>query len=71
MLIKSFWELHDPTQRNRQGNDKGNNYRSTLYYTNAEQKAVFKRRIKPQLQYNHGNKCNLKKQYQLQKKEQL
>jgi len=40
MLIKSFWELHDPTQGNRQGNDKGNNYRSALYYTNAEQKAV-------------------------------
>jgi len=40
MLIKSFWELHDPTQGNRQGNDKGDNYRSALYYTNAEQKAV-------------------------------
>jgi len=39
-LIKSFWELHDPTQGNRQGNDKGNNYRSALYYTNDTQKAV-------------------------------
>jgi len=37
-LIKSFWELHNPTQGNRQGNDKGNNYRSALYYTNDEQK---------------------------------
>lgn len=40
MLIKSFWELHDPTQGNRQGNDKGNNYRSALYYTNETQKAL-------------------------------
>jgi len=39
-LIKSFWELHDPTQGNRQGNDKGNNYRSALYYTNNAQKVL-------------------------------
>ncbi len=36
-LIKSFWELHDPTQVNGQGNDIGNNYRSAIYYTNANQ----------------------------------
>jgi peptide methionine sulfoxide reductase msrA/msrB len=41
-LIKSFWELHDPTQGNRQGNDRGNNYRSALYYTNDTQKDVAK-----------------------------
>ena len=40
MLIKSFWELHDPTQGNRQGNDRGTNYRSALYYTNDAQKNV-------------------------------
>ena len=39
-LIKSFWELHDPTQGNRQGNDKGNNYRSALYYTTEVQKKI-------------------------------
>jgi peptide methionine sulfoxide reductase msrA/msrB len=39
-LVKSFWELHNPTQGNRQGNDKGNNYRSALYYTNGAQKKV-------------------------------
>ena len=39
-LIKSFWELHNPTQGDRQGNDKGNNYRSALFYTNDEQKSV-------------------------------
>lgn len=39
-LIKSFWELHDPTQGNRQGNDKGNNYRSAIYYTTEAQKKI-------------------------------
>ncbi len=39
-LIKSFWELHDPTQRNKQGNDVGNNYRSAIFYTNENQKNI-------------------------------
>ena len=39
-LIKDFWELHNPTQGNRQGNDKGNNYRSALYFTTSKQKEV-------------------------------
>jgi peptide-methionine (S)-S-oxide reductase len=37
-LLKLFWEEHDPTQGNRQGNDVGTQYRSTLYYTSDEQK---------------------------------
>ena len=39
-LLKKFWELHDPTQGDRQGNDIGNNYRSAIFYTNDEQKEV-------------------------------
>ncbi|MCK5854212.1 MAG: peptide-methionine (S)-S-oxide reductase MsrA [Sulfurovaceae bacterium] len=39
-LIESFWELHDPTQGERQGNDKGNNYRSALYCSTDTQKAL-------------------------------
>ena len=39
-LIKSFWELHNATQRNGQGNDIGNNYRSALFFTNEAQKKV-------------------------------
>lgn len=38
-LIKSFWELHDPTQVNGQGHDIGNNYRSAIFYTNATQES--------------------------------
>ena len=39
-LIKSFWELHNPTQGNSQGNDRGNNYRSAIYYITNAQKQV-------------------------------
>lgn len=40
MLLKTFWESHDPTQGMRQGNDAGTQYRSGIYTTNAAQKAA-------------------------------
>jgi peptide methionine sulfoxide reductase msrA/msrB len=39
VLIK-FWENHDPTQGDRQGNDIGSNYRSAIYTNSAAQQAV-------------------------------
>src|SRR4051812_45918101 len=39
-LLKVFWENHDPTQANRQGNDQGTQYRSVIFTTDAEQQAM-------------------------------
>src|SRR5271168_2230068 len=37
-LLKSFFRLHDPTTKNRQGNDAGTQYRSSIFYHSPEQK---------------------------------
>ncbi len=42
-LLKHFWENHDPTQVNGQGNDHGTQYRSAVYTTTDEQADVAKR----------------------------
>lgn len=37
-LLKIFWLIHDPTSLNRQGNDAGTQYRSVIFYHDANQK---------------------------------
>jgi peptide-methionine (S)-S-oxide reductase len=39
-LLEWFFQIHDPTTKNRQGNDLGRSYRSAIYYTSPQQKAV-------------------------------
>lgn len=39
-LLEFFFQIHDPSTSNRQGNDLGASYRSAIYYTSPEQKRV-------------------------------
>ncbi len=39
-ILEFFFQIHDPTTRNRQGNDIGASYRSAIYYTTDEQRRV-------------------------------
>jgi peptide-methionine (S)-S-oxide reductase len=39
-LLAFFFQIHDPTTLNRQGNDVGTSYRSGIYYLNEEQKQI-------------------------------
>ena len=39
-MLEFFFQIHDPTTINRQGNDRGTSYRSAIYYTSDAQKQV-------------------------------
>ncbi|MEZ5935181.1 MAG: peptide-methionine (S)-S-oxide reductase MsrA [Alphaproteobacteria bacterium] len=39
-LLELFFQIHDPTTLDRQGNDRGASYRSAIYYTSEQQKQV-------------------------------
>ena len=44
-LLTVFWESHDPTQINRQGNDIGSQYRSVIYWTKQFQEKIIKKSV--------------------------
>ena len=39
-LLEFFFQIHDPTTRDRQGNDVGSSYRSAIFYTSEEQRRI-------------------------------
>ena len=54
-ILAAFWQSHDPTQLNRQGNDVGTQYRSVIYYRNEAQKQLaeqYKKRLNDEKAYS-------------------
>lgn len=45
-ILEVFWQTHDPTTLNRQGNDIGTRYRSAIFYHNQEQKKIAEEYLK-------------------------
>lgn len=52
-LLELFFQIHDPTTVNRQGNDVGSSYRSAIYFVNQEQREMAERTI------DEVNECGL------------
>jgi peptide-methionine (S)-S-oxide reductase len=52
-LLEFFFQIHDPTTKNRQGNDRGTSYRSAIFYFDAQQKETAENLIK---EMNASNK---------------
>jgi peptide-methionine (S)-S-oxide reductase len=44
-MLEFFFQIHDPSTRDRQGNDRGKSYRSAIFYTSDEQKRIAEQTI--------------------------
>lgn len=55
-ILAVFWDAHDPTQLNRQGNDVGDQYRSAIFYHSAEQKKIAEESIRQLNESGHYGK---------------
>ncbi len=55
-MLQAFWQSHDPTQLNRQGNDHGTQYRSVIFYHNDEQRKIaeeYKKKLNDEKVYDN------------------
>lgn len=59
-LLKLFMEIHDPTQLNRQGIDKGTQYRSEVYYADDSEKEIANRVVETLKKLGYDVQTNIK-----------
>ena len=57
-LVKAFFDLHDPTTRNRQGPDVGSQYRSVIFYHDPEQQKIAEQ-VKSELDASGKYRCSI------------
>ncbi len=63
-LLETFWNIHDPTSLNRQGADRGEQYRSVIFYHNSQQEKIArdsKRKLQNSDQYDKDIVTEIKK----------
>ncbi len=61
-LLEVFWQIHEPTSFDRQGNDRGSQYRAVIFYHSEEQKkAAIKSKEKEQKKYKEKIMTQIKK----------
>lgn len=53
-LLRTFWEIHDPTTKDRQGPDVGSQYRSVVFFHSPEQEAIAQK-IKTELEQTNSH----------------
>jgi peptide-methionine (S)-S-oxide reductase len=54
-LLQIFWQAHDPTSLNRQGADRGEQYRSVIFYHTVEQSQIARRSKQQQQKFLNGD----------------
>ena len=62
-ILELFFQIHDPSTRNRQGNDVGSSYRSAIFYTSDEQKGLPKTPSPTSMRQACGRARSLRKSF--------
>lgn len=63
-ILAFFLQIHDPTTKDRQGNDRGSQYRSAIFYSNEVQRQIATETIATSMHQDYSHGRRLQKLYQ-------